>query len=86
MPYNLLVLQLVSKRNILFLCPSLAYITINWGTASAELCLLGSKDTNAIWVKMAMGKAHSRFNCNKQNHITSVQNKFIKNTFTTLAR
>ena len=76
-----LVMSLLSE----YLCPSLGYITKNWGTALAELCLLGNKDTNAIWVKMAMGKAHSRFNCNKQNHKTSVQNKFIKNTFTTLA-
>ena len=35
----------------MFLCPSLGYITKNWGTALAELCLLGNKDTNAIWVK-----------------------------------
>ena len=40
----------------LYLCLSLAYITIKWGTALTELCLLGSKDTNSIWVKMAMGK------------------------------
>lgn len=32
-----------------------------------------------------MRKAHIRFNCNKQNHINSVQNKFIKNTFNTWA-
>ena len=47
----------------------------------AELCLLGSKDSNAIWVKkMAMRNAHSRFNGNEQSHITRVQNKFIKST------
>ena len=31
-------------------------IIIKRGTALTELCLLGSKDTNSIWVKMAMGK------------------------------
>ena len=31
-------------------------IIIKWGTALTELCLLGSKDTNSIWIKMAMGK------------------------------
>ena len=31
-------------------------IIIKWGTAVTELCLLGSKDTNSMWVKMAMGK------------------------------
>ena len=30
-------------------------IIIKWCTALTELCLLGSKDTNSIWVKMAMG-------------------------------
>jgi len=46
------------------LCLSLVYITKTWGTALAELCLLGNDDTDTIWIKMAMGKAHSHFNCN----------------------
>ena len=49
------------------------------------LCLLGSEDIDAIWVKMAIRNDHSFFNCNEESHITSVQNTFIKSTFNTLA-
>lgn len=55
----------------IFLCLSHVYITTTWGTALAELCLLGNEATDTIWVKMAI--AHNRFNCHKQNHLNSVQ-------------
>ena len=38
------------------LCLFLAYIIIKWGTVLTELCLLGNKNANSIWIKMAMGK------------------------------
>ena len=45
----------------------------------------GKWNTDAMWVKLAMGTAHSRFYCNKQDYVSNKQNKSIKNTFTTLA-
>ena len=36
------------------LCLFLAYIIIKLGSALTELCLLGSKNTNSIRIKMAI--------------------------------
>ena len=31
-----------------------------------------------MWVKLAMETAHSHFYCSKQNHVSNIENKFIK--------
>ena len=56
------------------------FINKYYGLKERMLCLLGSEDRDAIWVKMTIRNAHSFFNCNEESHITSVQN-----TFNTLA-
>ena len=76
-----IIIKFYFSLKLLYVFPS--FISLKAGILHWLSSVYWVMKTDAIWIKT--GKAHSHFNCNKQNHITNVQNKFIKNTFTTLA-
>ena len=56
-----------------------------WHSALPELRLLGNKTQIPCGSNWLWEQPIAALICNKQNHVTNIQNKFIKNTFTTLA-
>ena len=61
-----------------------SFILLKPALAELSFFSLGSEYTGTIWVKMAMRKAHIRFNW--QNHINIAQKKFIKTLLRRLER
>ena len=61
------------------------YYRKTWGTALPELRLLGNETQMLCGSNWLWEQPIAALICNKQNHVSNIQNNFIKTTFTTLA-